>query len=152
MFRLSKDDFIASKQREQADTLYQNILKKSSLIYSSQIESLFDKHVKSFSFVEELVKISGNDGHPITIPFVPWDSSEYQALRDLKIAYTKANRSWDDSIPFIEFSFPEEYDNPHGHYYTHNFVGFFTPFSNLDGAEECVIYYLKKLIKLKAFA
>lgn len=151
MFRYSKDEFIASKQREAALILLEDVTKHSILEHSPKIEVLFDDYVKSIEFIEELVKISGKNNHPITIPVIPWNSSDWQAKRDLKTAYDKTGRSWQDTIPFIEFSFPEDYCNPHGPNYTHVYLTFFTPFKSFDGAEECTIYYLNKLSKLKAF-
>ena len=151
MFRFSKDEFIAGKQREKADDLFVKLINKCSFEHSPAIEKFFDSHVRSYEFLEELPKLSIRHDDPIVMPAITTDAGEYHGMMDLKKAFDKLNKPWRDTIPYIEFSFPEDYKCPHGDSFMHVFLFFFTQYHEFDGAESCTLHYLNKLNKLKVF-
>jgi hypothetical protein len=151
MFRYSKDDFLSGKQQEAGTELLEALTKKYYLVHSPAIESLFDKYVHSYEFIEELPKLSILSDNPIIMPMVPRNHKIWAAEQDLEIAYRKLNKSKSDMIPFIEFSFPEDYDCKHGESYRHVYSFFFTHSMEFEVAQECVVYHLTKLNNLKVF-
>lgn len=151
MFRYSIDEFIASKQKEKSLGLLEELMKHSVLEHCPQIEKFFDENVRSYEFLEELPDICNKNDHPIVMPCIPRDGSEYHAKMELKVGYDKLLKSWRDPIPFIEFSFPENYKCKHGDEYKHVYIFFFTQFKGFDGARDGTLYYLNKLNNLKAF-
>lgn len=151
MFRFSKDEFIASRANEKAITLLENLLKHSVVEHCPEIEKFFDDNVKTYEYLEELPGISKKQGHPIVMPCIPYNSSDYHAKMELKVGYDALTKSWKDPIPFIEFSFPEDYKCKHGDEYKHVYIFFFTQFTKFDGARDCTLYYLNKLQNLKVF-
>jgi hypothetical protein len=108
MFKYSLDEFIAGKQREQADELFDELTNHSDLRYSESIEKLFDK--VTYDYLEDFVRLVERDRRErIIIAAVPRTSIAYAAERDLKRGYDKLEKPWTDPIPYIEHSFPEEY-------------------------------------------
>lgn len=150
MFRY-KDDFLANKQQESGTELLESLMKKSYLVHSPEIEALFDEHVRSYEFIEELPKLSMLSDNRIVVPVIPRNSKLWMAERDLDMGYGKLNRQKSDMIPFIEFSFPEDYDCKHGEHYKHVYLFFFTRFSQFEEARDCVMYHFTKLNNLKVF-
>jgi hypothetical protein len=151
MFRYSHDEFIASKQREQGYDLFEKLIKQATFEHSPEIEKIFDEQIRSYALIEKLFKMSRQFDHPIVMPIITRDSAEYSAMMDLKRGFNSLNKSWFDVIPYIEFSFPEDYNCPYGESFKHVFIFFFTQFKEFDGARDCVLYYLQKLLNLKAF-
>lgn len=151
MFRYSIDSFIASKQKEKALTLLEELMKYSTLKHCPEIEAEFDKNVRTYALLEELPPLSIQFDHPIVMPVIPWDHGGHSAKMDLKKAYDKLIKSWRDPIPFIEFSFPNDYKCPHGESYKHVYIFFMTEYKNYDEAKDSVLFYLQKLNKLKVF-
>jgi hypothetical protein len=151
MFKFSKDEFIASKCQEKAVTLLESLLKHSVVEHCPEIEKFFDDNVKTYEFLEELPRLSIQHDHPIIMPCIPYNDSDYHAKMELKVGYDKLLKSWKDPIPFVEFSFPEDYQCKHGNEYKHVYIFFFTKFTKFDGARDCTLYYLNKLNNLKVF-
>lgn len=151
MFRYSIDEFIASKQQEKAVILLNEISKHSVLEHNFEIESLFDQHMRSYELLEELPKLALQFGERIVMPIITRDSSEYHAKMDLKRSYDKLGKSWQDTIPYIEFSFPEDYKCAYGDAFMNVYLFFFTVHRDGKVAGDSVIHYLKKLSNLKAF-
>jgi len=79
MFRFSKDDFIASKCQEKATALLEDLLKHSVVEHCPEIEKFFDENVKTYEFLEELPGLSIKHDHPIVMPCIPYNSSDYHA-------------------------------------------------------------------------
>ena len=151
MFKFSNDEFIASKQREQSLTLLEELMKSSILEHSPEIENFFDTHVRTYEILEELPNLGRQQKQPIIMVCIPWNASEWHAKMDLEEAYEKLKKSWKDTIPFIEFSFPSDYNCKHGQDYKHVYIFFFSKFNTLEGSRDCFLYYLNKLNNLKAF-
>lgn len=151
MFRFSKDEYIASKQREQGNDLFEKLIKKATFEHSPEIEKIFDKEVRSYALIEELFKLSVKFDHPIVMPIITRDDSEYHAMMDIKKGFDSLHKSWFDVVPYIEFSFPDDYKCPHGDSFKHVFIFFFTQFKEFEGARDCVLHYLQRLTNLKVF-
>ncbi len=151
MFRYSVDEFIASKQQEKALILLEDLMKHAVLEHSPEIEKFFDEHVRSYDFLEELPSLSEKLGHPIVMVAIPWDSYSHRAQMDFKRAYDKLDKSWKDTVPFIEFSFPRDYNCKHGAEFMNVYIFFFNKFKQFEGSRDCTLYYLNKLNNLKAF-
>ncbi len=150
MFRYSSDSFIASKQREEADKLIEELCNSCNLQYSKPIEELFDR--VTFAYLEEfhaLVKQTMNE--KIVIACVPRNTLLYNAQQDIKKGLEVLQKPWGDAIPYIEHSFAEDYNCPHGDSFRHCFFFFFTKYHEFEASEECVKYYLKRVNQLKAF-
>lgn len=150
MFRYSIDSFIASKQQEDADKLIFDLCEKVNLEYSKKIEPLFER--VTFQYLEEfhqIIKQSTNER--IIIAAVPRTSSLWSAQQDMKRAFEALDKSWKDPIPYIEHSFAEDYECPHGDSFKHCFFFFFTKYHEFEASEQCVEYYLKRVNQLKAF-
>jgi hypothetical protein len=151
MFRFSKDEYVASKQYEKSSELLEKLTQTITMEHSPIIEEVFDKRVRSYEILTELNKLSVQADYPIVMPAIPYDHTAPLAKRDFKIAFDKLNKPWNSTIPFIEFSFPEDYICNHGESFRHVYFFFFTPFHDFDEAEHCVLRYLNKLDRLKAF-
>jgi hypothetical protein len=151
MFRFSSDEFIASKAQEKALVLLEDLMKHSVLEHCPEIEEFFDKNIRSYELLEELPKISIKHDNAIVMPCVPPTSSDYHAKMELKVGYDKLHKSWKETVPFIEFSFPLDYNCKHGQEYKHVYIFFFTQFKTFEGARDCTLYYLNKLNNLKVF-
>lgn len=150
MFRYSLDSFIASKQQEEADELIDKLCESCNLQYSKKIESLFDK--VTFGYLEEFHSIvKQTTKERIIIAAVPRNSIVYSAQRDIKRGFDALDKSWKDPIPYIEHSFAEDYNCPHGDSFRHCFFFFFTQYHEFEASEECVAYHLKRINQLKAF-
>lgn len=150
MFRYSLDSFIASKQQEEADKLIYELCENCEPRYSKKIEALFDK--VTFGYLEEfhsLVKQISKE--KIVIAAIPRNSILYSAQRDIKRGFEALDKSWKDPIPYIEHSFAEDYNCPHGDSFRHCFFFFFTQYHEFEASEECVAYHLKRINQLKAF-
>src|SRR5574339_261092 len=142
MFRFSKDEFIASKHQEKALALLEDLMKHAVLEHCPELEEFCDQNVRSYEFLEELPGLARKHNQPIIMVCIPWNASDYRAKMDLKEAYDKLEKSWKDPIPFVEFSFPSDYNCKHGLDYKHVYIFFFTKFNKLDGAKEASLYYL----------
>ena len=59
MFKYSLDEFIANKQKEQADELFDELTNHSDLHYSESIEKLFDK--VTYDYLEDFVRLVKRD-------------------------------------------------------------------------------------------
>ena len=149
MFKYSIDEFIASKQQEEADKLFDEMASCCELRYSKDIDDLFDKI--TFEYLDDFVKLIRLDKEIILIPAIPRNSSGYTAKRDLKRAFDILEKSWSDPLPYIEHSFPQSYNVPHGENYRHCYFVFVTKYREFEASEECVKYYLSRLNKLKVF-
>lgn len=150
MFRYSLDSFIASKQQEEADKLLYDLSESCEFRYSKTIESLFEK--VTYGYLEEfykLVKETANER--IIIAAVPRNGILWSAQRDLKRGFDALEKPWKDPLPYIEHSFAEDYNCPHGDSFRHCFFFFFTKYHEFEASEECVAYYLKRINQLKAF-
>ncbi len=149
MFKYSIDEFIASKQQEQADKLLDEMSSCCELRYSKDIEDLFNK--VTFEYLEQFVKVVKLDKESIIIPAIPRNSSGYRAKMDLKKAFDLLEKSWLDPLPYIEYSFPEDYHVPHGESYRHCYFVFVTKYREFKASEECVKHYLSRVNNLKVF-
>jgi hypothetical protein len=150
MFKYSSDSYIASTQQEKADRLIDELCGSYNLQYSKDIEALFDK--ATFAYLEEfhkLVKQTMNE--KIVIACVPRSSILYTAQQDIKKGLEALEKPYGDGIPYIEHSFAEDYNCPHGDSFRHCFFFFFTKYHEFEASEECVKYYLKRVNQLKAF-
>lgn len=151
MFRFSDDEFLAKKQQEKATSLLEEILKYSAVEHCPEIEKFFDSYVKSYEFLEELPNIFRQQNSIISMSCVPYDCEVWRAKMDLQVAYDKTNKSCKDTIPFIEFSFPKDYECKHGESYMHVFIFFSTDSKQFEESRDRVLHYLNKLNKLKVF-
>lgn len=155
MFRFSNDEFIANKQKEDATALLESLLKYFSIEHCPKIEKFFDDYVKTYEFLEELPRISEKHDDIIIMPCIPHNHDAASARMDLGEAYKKIYKSellWKDvTVPFIEFSFPTDYNCKHGDSWMHVYIFFLTNSLKFEDARDSVLYYLNKLNKLKAF-
>jgi len=154
MFRFSDDEFFVNKQKEIATSLLENLLKYFTIEHSPKIEKFFDDNVKTYEFLEELPNLSKKQNDPIIMPCITHVHNEVNARVDIGDACKKLfpSRLWKEiTIPFIEFSFPPDYDCKHGDSYKHIYIFFLTKFENFEETQDCVLHYLNKLNNLKAF-
>jgi hypothetical protein len=150
MFKYSIDELIASKQKEAASSLLKELNGYYVLEHSLEIEKFFDENVPSYEFLEELPAICNINEHPIVMPCVPRDgSSAFKS--EMKIGYDKLLKTRFDPIPYIEFSFPEDYKCKFGLAYKHVYIFFFTQFKEYKEGCDSILFYLNKLNKLKVF-
>jgi hypothetical protein len=154
MFRYSLDSFIASKQKEEADKVFESLGEKCTLIHSELLDTIFTNNRITYDYLESFVNIiKETKGEKITMVVIPRNSMSYRALRDMKYGFEAIDKSWRDPIPYIEHSFPEDYAdrNPHGPDWMHCYICFFTKYHQASASEECVAYYLSKVNSMKAF-
>jgi hypothetical protein len=153
MFRYSKDELIASKQQEEAVKLLDEIKASCTLEYSSLLEEEFNKSKMTYDFMEDFAKLTQRHNEPIIFVVVPRNHSAYHSKMDLKRGFDKLDKPWSDPIPYIEYSFPEEYSArcPHGADYMHCYFFFMTKYHEAKGSEDCVKYYLNKVNQLRVF-
>lgn len=152
MFRFSDDEFLANKQKEEATFLLESLSKYFIIKHSPEIEKFFDDNVKSYEFLEELPKLSRINNDIIVVPCMPHNYNDEWARMNLGECYQELSYSWKDVVvPFIEFSLPENYKCKHGDAYKHAYFFFLTKFVKFEDTQDCVLHYLNKLNKLKAF-
>ena len=160
MFRFSDDEFIANKQKEEATALLESLLKYVSIEHSPKIEKFFEDNVKTYEFLEELPSISTTNNDTTIMRLLPYDYSHESARVDLGEDFKKIQpkpcdggpKLWKEiTIPFIDFSFPSTYNCKYGEGYKHVYIFFLTNFTEFEQAQECMLYYLNKLNKLKVF-
>lgn len=154
MFRFSNDEFIANKQKETAIVLLENLLKYFTIEHCPEIEKFFDDHVKTYEFLEELPRISEKHDDIIMMPCITHIHNEVNARIDIGDSCKKLypSRLWKEiNIPFIEFSYPQDYKCKHGDSYKHVYIFFLTKYPKFEDARDSVLYYLNKLNKLKVF-
>lgn len=160
MFRFSDDEFKANKQKEEATALLESLLKYFSIEHCPKIEKFFEDNVKTYEFLEELPQLSKINDDITIIRLLPYDYSHESARVDLSEDFKKVQptlcggrpKLWKEvTIPFIDFSFPSNYNCKYGESYKHVYILFLTNFTNFEQAQECMLYYLNKLNKLKAF-
>ena len=149
MFRY-KDDGLSIDEYRQARNLLYEFNKHGDYQYSQEIEKLFDK--VTYQYLEDFVKlIREGQNERIIIVAIPRNHDARYGKMDLDIAYSKTQRQQWDEVPYIEHSFSEDYECPHGIDWMHCYFFFFTPYSEFKDAEGCVTQYLSRLNRLKAF-
>lgn len=151
MFRFSIDEFINKTQQEKVTAFLTELSKSFIVEHCPEIEKFFDDYVTSYEFLEEIPKLSNPNEKNVSIVCVPYDTALWRANADLREVCEKINKSQQETIPFIEFSFPENYKCKHGEPYKHVFIFFVTKFNSFEDSKNYTIYYLNKLNKLRAF-
>lgn len=154
MFKYSSDELIADQQLKQTDDIFLMLAKYSNPYYSEKIENIFSSSRMTFEYLEDFAKLLEKNNQKVTMIITP-RCEEY-----VKYGYPKGDvdqgfliqmKSRDDLVPYIEYSFHEGYNNPHGSHYNHCFFLFFTPHSSFEESEAYAAYWLKKITTLKAF-
>lgn len=151
MFKYSVDEYIASEQKQQATKLIKELKEKAPLVYSHEIEAACEKEPFSFNYLQDLVDLTKACNDRIVVPSIPRTKENSSAQFDMRQGFLISGKSWTDTIPYIEYSFPYEYNCPHGYDYLNVYLLFFTKYHDYEGSRDCVLYYLNKLSKLKAF-
>lgn len=152
MFRFSDDEFKANKQKEEATALLESLLKYFSIEHCPKIEKFFEDNVKTYEFLEELPRLIKKHNDIILMPCTPHNYNHEWARMNLSESYTALSYSWKGPVvPFIEFSFPEDYKCKHGVDWKHVYILFLTKYPKFEDARDSVLYYLNKLNKLKVF-
>lgn len=151
MFKYSIDEYIASEQKKQATQLITELKEKANLVYSPEIDLVLEKEPFTFSYLEDLVSLSRECQNRIIVPAIPRNKRSSSAQFDMRQGFLISGKSWNDNIPYIEYSFPYDYSCPHGYDYYHVYLLFFTKCHDYEGSRDCVLYYLNKLSKLKVF-
>lgn len=149
MFRYD-DDLHSVNEYKMARELLDELNKNGDYQYSEEIDKLFSK--VTYQYLEDFVKLvrEGQD-EKIIIVAIPRNHSARYAQMDLDIAYSKTQKEKWVPIPYVEHSFPKDYECPHGIDWMHCYFFFFTPYPEFKDAEKCVTQYLSRLNRLKAF-
>lgn len=152
MFKFSIDEFIASKQRENADKLIIDLYDKCVPHHSPEIEQVIEEcKIDSYDAWVEIngLTVKGNQKRELVIVGLAHDYTADQSQWDLKQAFDKLDKPWKDPIPYIEHTFTDP--KPHGERMKHAFLFFFTPYHEYEASRDCTIYHIKKFHNLRAF-
>ena len=156
MFRYSIDEYIASEQKNSGERLLAEVCKKSSIQISPELDAAITRYkMSSFGFLQEVHSVAEKCGEPLVFVASERDNGyPDRVLSDFKKGFDKLDKSWKDTIPYIEYSFPNRvtlssaYGDRH---LQHVFIFFFTKYHGFDGSRDCMLYYLNKFNNLKAF-
>lgn len=153
MFRYSLDTYIANEQEKGADQLIKDLSLKCVIEMSPELDDAFsDFKVNSYSYLEGVQQVAEQCNEQLVIVAVRRDNnSASQVQWDLKKGFDKLGKSWKDTVPYVEYSFDEEYDCPYGEMMKHAFFFFFTKYHDYEGSRDCMLYYLNKFYNLRAF-
>lgn len=154
MFNVNADEEIADKELKQTDEIFLMLARHCNPYYSEKIDQVFSSSKMTFEYLVDFAKVLEKHKQKITLVITP-RCEEYIKYGDPKgdvdQGFAAQNKSRDDLVPYIEYSFPEGYENPHGSHYNHCFFLFFTTHSSFEESEEYCRYWLKKITTLKAF-
>src|ERR1700728_870739 len=143
MFRY-KDDLLSCDEYRQARDLLDELNKHGDYQYSQEIEKLFGK--VTYQYLEDFVKlVREGQQQRIIIVAIPRNHDARLSKMDLDLGYSKMGRRQWDTLPYIEHSFPEDYECPHGDSWMHCYFFFFTEYAEFKDAENCVTQYLNRL-------
>jgi hypothetical protein len=159
MFRYSQDEYIASEQIQSAYKMLAGIQEKCKIKESPEIDKLFTGlNIDSYIVLKDINKMSKECKDEIVFAGISRDNyNASSALWELKKGYDffkEQNKTWGDTIPYIEVSFTDSFktlDGATDWRLQHIFLFFFTKYHDYEGARDCVLYYLKKFQNLKAF-
>lgn len=156
MFKYSIDEYIASAQKNNGERLLEDICKKCSIQICPELDAAITSYkMHSFGFLQEVQVVAEKCGEPLVFVAVERDSGYIDLiLSDFKKGFDKLDKPWKDTLPYIEYSFPNvvKLSGAYGDsYLKHVFIFFFTKYHGFDGARDCMLYYLNKFAKLKAF-
>lgn len=154
MFRYDANEEIADRQLRDTDEIFLMLAKHCNPYYSEKIDKVFSSTHMTFEYLTDFAKILEKHKQKITLVITP-RCEEYIKYGNPRIDVDKGfaaqDKSRDDLVPYIEYSFHEEYKNPHGDHYNHCFFLFFTAHSSFEESEEYCAYWLKRITTLKAF-
>ena len=154
MFRYSTDELIADGQQKETDEIFLMLAKHANPYYSEKIDRVFSSSKMTFEYLVDFAKLLEKNKQKVTLIVTP-RCKEYikygNPRGDVDQGFAAQNKSRDDLVPYIEYSFHEGYENPHGAHYNHCFFLFFTAHSSFEESEEYTRYWLKKITTLKAF-
>lgn len=151
MFRYSIDEYIAAKQKEKADKVIEELQGKAKLVFSPEIDTFLNERQTTYSYLEDTSRVSKECNDRIIIVAIPRNNNYGGALFDLRQGFLLSGKSWKDTIPYTMHSFPDDYACPHGEEHRHVYLLFFTKYHEYEGSRDCILHYLNKLDKLKAF-
>ena len=139
------------KQEKQARSLIKKLREKRQLKYSEKLDQLFQDSKITYAYLEEFALLMRRYQERIIFVAVPRISSVENALLDLQVGYDALSKPLSDVIPYVEYSFPEEYECRHGPDYKDCYFFLFTKYSTFLESENCVGYNMNKINKLKTF-
>jgi len=153
MFKFSADEFLASKKQEKADELLDELRKEYKFEYSTLIDNLFTlADVNSFQSLTNIVKLFTSDNQKLQLVALSYQHNYHHAMLDLQDEINALGMSKETmTIPYISWSFPDDYENPHGPEFQHVFFFFLTKYKEFKVAEECIAYYVDKFDRIGEF-
>lgn len=155
MFKYSIDEYIASEQKNSGERLLEGICEKCSIQMSPELDAIITSYKMSgFGFLQEVCMIAEKCGEPLVFVASERDNYGSRVLSDFKRGFDKLDKPWKDTLPYIEYSFPNVVKMPSAfgeRYLQHVYLFFFTKYHGFDGARDCMLYYLNKINNLKAF-
>lgn len=153
MFKFSNYEDMHVEAQSKADALIDHLKKDYKFQYSTLIDNLFVlADVSSFQSIINMVKLYTADNQKLQLVVLSYNHNHENAALDLKDQINNLGMFASTiDIPYIAWSFPEDYDNPHGPEFQHVFLFFVTNYKEFKVAEECVAYYANKFDKIGEF-
>lgn len=151
-FKYSLDPLIKHEQQEKAAELIRDLSGQFNLRYASEIDQLFhDIPINSYQKIEDVSKIAKINGMWLITVISPRNYFSNLAQEDLAGVFKLMNKKITETLPYIEYSFPDDYDSPYGENSKSAFIFFFTLFENYEESKDIVIKYITKFYKLQSF-
>lgn len=148
---INADEMVADSEKLMLD------IEKNFLIkYSEKLDKLFvEQEVSSYEHLEQVAKVASAENHDSDAPnfdmvIISYNHGRYEANKDLTKAIQRMGGNIEDKwIPYISWSFPDDYDNPH---WQHIFIFFVTPYDDNKVAEDYMAYFFNKYYQIEAFS
>lgn len=107
MFKYSIDEYIASEQKNSGERLLEGICEKCSIQMSPELDAIITSYKMSgFGFLQEVCMIAEKCGEPLVFVASERDNYGSRVLSDFKRGFDKLDKPWKDTLPYIEYSFP----------------------------------------------
>lgn len=143
------------EKHEIADALIVELKKDFHLKESTLIDNLFTLgEINSYQALVDMAKIFKAENQRLGLVIVPYDNGGLYTSEDIRGQLELLGMSNATSnVPYIAWSFPEEYreENPHGERWQDVFMFFVTKYKAFEEAEECVAYYVDKYNQIGVF-
>ena len=143
------------EKQEIADALITELKKEYFLKESTLIDNLFILgEVGSYQCLVDIAKIFKAENQRLGMIIVPYDNGSFNTSADIRDQLNLLEMSKVTStIPYIAWSFPEEYEqeNPHGVRWQDVLIFFVTKYKAFEEAEECMAYYIDKYNQIGVF-
>lgn len=153
MFKFTEYEVLHDDAQVKADSHLEGLKKEFTLTPSLLIENLLTLgEINSFKALEAIASIFKTENQRLGLVVLPHANYLVYSKEDIEIQLDNLGMSKVTSnIPYVTWSFPEDYDNPHGISYQHVYLVFVTKHKEFKEAEECIAYFIDKFNRIGAF-